>query len=292
MKLASLGVSFDARSDWRLAFSAGCLVGIGSAVFLVIDLLAIGVRDAEIILRISHLVLIAAALVLLWQHRRNPTRSFCTTAVVLMWLPFFWWLWLSEQTAALTGKPWQPFVGHKVLFFSTAAMFPGPAWVGAAMLVALGLHAGALWFHLDLGAPEAQMPIDEPWATLAYWIIAGLLFGYRIHHNRVEHELARVRAEASALRMSTDAFLVIHDLANTPLQVLELALGLLRRRHVGDEDILEAASNAGARLRALRDQLPLARVTSASVDPDALRRLREAAAGERPSEAAPDQDSQ
>jgi hypothetical protein len=280
----------EARTDWRLAFAAACLGGISAGIFMIIDLFGVGIRATEFRIRLVHLVIFVVSAILLWERRDRPTRTFCTMAAVVMLIPFFPSLWLSEQTSALAGRlgySWQPFVGHKILFFAIAAIFPGPAWVGAAMLVAFSLHALLLWFHLDLDMAGAHMPFDEPWATVTYLGIAWVLFGYRIYHGRTELELARVRAEARALKLSTDAFIVVHDLANTPLQVLELALGLLRRRHVGDEAIMDSAIHAIARLRMLRDQLPVSQVTSASLDPDALERLRCAAAGGAPDRAPP-----
>jgi hypothetical protein len=282
---SDIDASLQARSDWRLAITAAGLGGVGAGIFLIIDLrVGVGLRDLEFFIRAAHLLIFAVVGVLLWRRRDCPTRRFCTIAAAMMWLPFFPSLWTSEETAAIAGRlgqSWQPFVGHKVLFFGTAAMFPGPVWVAAAMLVALGLHAVLLWLHLDLGAPEALVPADEPWATVTYLAIAWFLLGYRTYHNRTELQLARLRAEASALRMSTDAFLVVRDLANTPLQVLELAIGLLRERHCGEPAILDSASHAIARLRSLRDRLPVATVTSTSPDPEALCRLQSAIAADR-----------
>jgi hypothetical protein len=278
-------ISMDARSDWRLSFASSCIGGVGASTFVLIDLLGgAGVRDAELFVRIVHVLIFVVTAIVLWSRRRRPTRRFCTIAALVMWIPFLPSLWLSEETAALAGRlghAWQPFVGHKIIFFATAALFPGPPWIGAGMLVAFGLHATALWFHLDLGIRTAEVPIDEPWATIGYLGIAWFLFGYRIYHHRTEAELARVRAEARALELSTDAFLLVRDLANSPLQVLELAIALLRRRHIGDDVILDSATRALTRLRTLRDQLPVSRVTSTSPDPDALRRLRVAAKDEQ-----------
>lgn len=275
----------EAQSDWRMAFASACIAGPAAAIFLLVDLSGAGVRPGESAVRIAHLVIFAVTTILLWRRRRRPTRAFCTIAAVIMWVPFFPSLWLSEETTALVGRDghaWQPFVGHKLLFFGTAMLFPGPTWVVAAMLGALGLHALVLWVHLDLGAPAAKSPVDEPWAMLTYLAVAGLLLAYRSYHARAERELQRMRAEARALKLATEAFLVVRDLANTPLQTLELALALLRRRHVGDDAIIDSALRAIARLRALGARLPVANVTSASLDPDALERLHSAAASEEP----------
>lgn len=281
-------VSADARSDWRLTFTAACVGGVATAAFFIVDLFGAGVRPVELLVRLVHLLIFAVVAVLVWKQRHRPRRASCTIAAVVMWIPFFPSLWLSEETGALAsrlGEWWQPFVGHKILFFCTAALFPGPPWAGATMLLALGLHALALWLYLDLGDPGARMPVDEPWATIAYLGTAWALYGYRLYHGRIERELARARAEANALKLSTDAFLVVHDLANTPLQVLELALSLLRRRHVGDDVIIDSAMRAIARLRTIRDQLPVTSVTRASLDPEALRRLAAAAGADETSQA-------
>lgn len=273
----------EAQSDWRMAFTTACIAGPATAMFLLVDLFAAGVRPVESAVRVVHLVIFAATTIVLWKRRHSPTRALCTVAAVIMWIPFFPSLWLSEETAVRIGRDghaWQPFVGHKLLFFGTAILFPGPTWVVAAMLAALGLHALALWVYLDFGAPGANAPVDEPWATLTYLAVAGLLLGYRSYHARVERELQRMRAEARALKLAAEAFLVFRDLANTPLQTLELALGLLRRRHAGDDAIIDSALRANARLRALSARLPVANVTSASLDPEALERLHSAASEE------------
>ena len=273
----------DPRSEWQLALATACVAGVGTGVFLLIDLHSVGVRPVELIVRIVHLLIIAGTGACLWMRRRDPTRRLATIAVLVMWTPYFVSLWLSEETAALTGHLWQPFVGHKVLLIGTAVMFPGAPWFGGAMLTALAVHALLLWFHLDLGASSAQIPLDEPWATMAFLCIAWAIYGLRLYLGRSMWELARVRAEARSLELSTEALLVMHDLMNTPLQVLELAIALLRRRRLGDaprrkedDPILDAANHALVRLRVLRDQLPVSTATYASLDPEALRRFQTA----------------
>jgi hypothetical protein len=271
-------VAVDPRSEWQLASAMACIAGVGTLVFLLVDLRGVGVRPVELIVRIVHLLIFAGVGVWLWARRRRPTRRLATIAALTMWAPYFVTLWLSEETAALAGHPWGPFVGHKMLFIGTAVIIPGSPWFGAAMLLALGLHALALWFYLDLGTASADLPLDEPWATVGYLCVAGVLYGVRIHQGRVEHELARVRAEAKSLEVSTEVLIVLHDLMNTPLQVLELAIALLRQRRLGDDPVINAAVHALARLQVLRDQLPVSTATRASLDPEVLRRLQAAVA--------------
>ena len=66
-------------------------------------------------------------------------------------------------------------------------------------------NAGKIWYLTItalglalIGWQAASIPIDEPWATIAYLGIAWFLFGYRIYHGRTEADLARVRAQARA----------------------------------------------------------------------------------------------
>lgn len=277
-------IARDPQSEWQLALGMACVAGVGTSVFLLVDLFGAGVRPGELIVRIIHLLILAGVGAWLSTRRHRPTRRLCTIAVVMMWAPYFVSLWLSEVTAASTEHPWAPFVGHKMLFIGTAVMIPGSPWFGGAMIAALALHALVLWFHLDLSAASANLPLDEPWATFGYLCVAGALYGFRVYHGRIERELARVRAEARTLEVSTEVLFGLHDLMNTPLQVLELAIALLRRRQEVDDPVIDAAIHALARLHVLRDQLPVlpvlpvSTVTHASLDPEVLRRLQAAVA--------------
>jgi hypothetical protein len=69
----------------------------------------------------------------------------------------------------------------------------------------------------------------EPVPILAFGLagIVGLV--YRFRRAQVEQELARIQAQNFALKRLTHAFLDVRNRMNTPLQVIELAVDLVRK---------------------------------------------------------------
>lgn len=276
------------RSDRHRTIAAGCLGTLLSIAFLGIDDRAMGIGPVELELRIAHTVLaVTGTAFLVWRGAR-ASLALCVLAFLAFVTPYLASFSLSEPAAAAAaraGHPWAPFVGHRLVLFGLAVLTPGPFWLGAVLLVAFIAHAAVLWVALDLGEVGAHVPPDDPWASLAYAAMAVILFGLRHHLARLERELARARAEGHAHRSTAELLLSLRDLANTPLQVLAIALAVLRHRHPADEEVLDTGDRAIARLRDLSDLLPDHDATSLSPDPRALHAMRERRArrsGERP----------
>jgi hypothetical protein len=271
--------SQGARSDRRLTIAAGCVGTLLSAAFITIDLVGPGVRPLELGVRLAHLVLTIGATVFVASRSAATSRDAYAAAFLLMTLPYLVSFTLSERAAAAAaelGRSWAPFSGHRLVLFGIAALAPGASWLGAILLATFVAHGAWLWLTLDMGAAGAQIPVDEPWASLAYAAMAAVLYGHRLHHVRAERALARARAEREAVQATNDALLTIRDLANTPLQVVTVALAVVRRRREGPDPVLDSADRAMARLRDLRELLPVCEPTRASPDPRALDVLRRA----------------
>ena len=271
--------SLGARSDRRLTIVAGCVGTLFGAAFVAIDLLGPGIRPLELQVRLAHVVLTVGATAFVASRTRTAPRDGYVVAFLLMVLPYLVSFTLSERAAAAAaelGRPWAPFSGHRLVVFGIAALAPGPGWLGAILLATFVAHGAWLWLSLDMGAAAAQLPADEPWASLAYAAMAAVLYAHRVHHVRAERALARLHAERDTLRATNDALLAIRDLANTPLQVVTVALAVVRRRRAGPDPVLDGADRAMARLRDLRELLPGCEPTSASPDPRAIDVLRRA----------------
>src|SRR5262249_42826529 len=80
--------------------------------------------------------------------------------------------------------------------------------------------------------PEQQhrLPIGEPWAVLIYAVFALAILGYRVHSIALSRRMFRVRAESIATQKLARTFLALRDVRNTPLQTIELAVAIVRRR--------------------------------------------------------------
>lgn len=262
------------HGEWRMTFAIALIVAVSLLLVMAIDVAGVGIRPVELAVRIGHVILAVLVGVWLWARRHRQTHALCLAALLLLFVPLFPSMWLSEQTVAATGRagqPWEPFFGHKVTAVGLAILGPGPVWFTPAIHVGLFVHAAALWSYLDLGAPAATVPTQEPWLSLAYLVISSVVYWVGVHHRNA---VMRTRTEAATYEATTNAFIAAHDLANTPLQNLELALGLIERRHPDEEQVTARARRALARLKALLELFPVERVRSASVDPDALVRQR------------------
>ncbi len=256
----------------------GALVFCIHGSFAVTDVLGIGYHPIPLAVRVALVVQVATTTRLL--SRRPATSSaWCAAAFVSVMLPVLATTWVTEMSHAAAGqaagRAWELFLGPKIAMFVIAAAAPSkPRWLAPALLGAFGLEQLALWFVLDLGSPTANVTPHEPGVTLATSTLAVVLLAIRIHRAEVERQLVASRLEAAMLRTTNEAFLAVKDLANTPVQNLELALSLLQTEDP-ENPLLARARRALSRLRELHVSLPVAPQATTSVDHGSLERLRE-----------------
>jgi hypothetical protein len=135
-------------------------------------------------------------------------------------------LWLTAAPwAQLEGARWLPFQAHK-LSLLTAALIAPDLVVG---LVTLGIYSGAAILQLALFDPavRARVASGEPWPILAFTLFSIVLLAARMHTQSLERSLIEVRAERRLLRDVAARLLAVRDLANTPLQTIEVNAALV-----------------------------------------------------------------
>jgi hypothetical protein len=261
----------------RLTLMTGCLVFTAQASFLVSHLLGVPGHVVPLWLRGSIVVFVGAVTASLWAHRRSASVARIGASFALVVLPFLVTFSISDSALAAGarhGVQWEMFFGLRLWLFVIAALSPSlPRWLAPALFVTGCAEGVALWFILDLGAPGAGTAPREPWVSLSSVLLAAVLYRYRGHQARLEREAAVARTESLMLRTTNDAFLAVKDMANTPLQSLEIALALLDERHPSDP-VIHGARRSAARLRELARVLPVHEVTTASVDETPLEQLR------------------
>ena len=263
-------------SDGLLTLMASGTVLVVHGGFLLTQMLHIGAHIVDFRIRLAIVVLLGAITIFLWM-KRSPSRALCAGAFACVILPFTLTFWITESSYALQGRAgtvWEPFIGTKLVFFIIAALCPSqPRWLAPALFSVFLVEAFVLWFVLDLGDPNVHITLREPHITIAYALVAWTLLRYRRHHAQHDRDLAVARAEAAMLRTTNEAFLAVQDTANTPLQNLEIALSLMAKRQPSDP-LVQSARRASVRLRELSQLLPVKQVTRASIDPQALDRIR------------------
>jgi hypothetical protein len=242
--------------------------------FLTSQVVGNAYHPVNVRVRLFAIAIVGIATLTLWIHRKTAGTALCAAAFVCIIAPFWLTFWISESNHALSGRFEQPFVGPKLLLFIISALCPTrPRWLGPALLIGLCAEMVGMWVALRFGSIPTVAWAGEPWVALTYALLAAFLFGSRLHWMQVHGELAVARAEAEMLQTTNEAFVAVQDLANTPLQSLEIALALMARERPNDS-LLGSARRAVMRLRLLTERLPVKRFDGHWVDGSALETIR------------------
>jgi hypothetical protein len=206
----------------------------------------------------------AGWIVVLLTETRRPRLALSLIAFALAPLPMLADLTIIARAHEASQLGWEPLIRQKIVFIVYAALAPRQAWVSMLVIGVFAVEACIEYWPGGLGA-SAQMTPHEPWVTLAFaaaatWIASAR--GRQLARQRtLEH---RLRSAAAAARMAKMA-LAVRDLANTPLQVIELQLAILDKHLESAPGETASLHRALARLKELNEML----VTHADHDADA-----------------------
>jgi hypothetical protein len=125
-----------------------------------------------------------------------------------------------------------------------------------AGLAAIAAHAGgsAVQYCLFPAAVRAAIGFQEPYATLAFGLGGIFILVHRLRVALLEQQASRIRTESEATRRLAVSFLQVRDFMNTPLQAIEIATVLLRKKGE-DPEILSSLHRSCERLRELSESL-------------------------------------
>jgi len=191
-----------------------------------------------------------------WLYARLPPfrRSRSHAIFLLVLLPTVVMTWMIDDTRAAHSAYWVPYEPNKLSALTLAIIAP-PGWrIG---MVAILLFIGsALLHHVMLSeALRARMAAGEPMAVIAYGAFALVVLGFKQRGYALRGELEHERSDKLALERVARVSLALRDLANTPVQTLEL----VRQRLLTDDPQLrvqtERMGRALERLRRLNDIL-------------------------------------
>jgi hypothetical protein len=262
---------FESESDaaaWscRIAAAAGTLMVIGLAIDASYWKTTYGFAPPG---HVAAAMLSAASVVLLVVMRERPRKWLGSAVFVVDIAVVLAALSWSDGVLAHADPHWVPFDAHKLGALAVALLAPPTVWVG---LVAIAGFTVAPLLELHAWEPEvrARMPA-APWATLAYGVFACGLYAVQIRRYALMRRAARAEAEAAALERFARMVLALRDLANTPLQTVELTTALLRRRGEPDPRLLDRILRACDRLVATSRVLD-----RYAIDPSRWRRSEEA----------------
>jgi hypothetical protein len=231
-----------ARSAYRGALLAAVLNVAGTPVELVI---AAEIPDFPRWAPIATSLIGALVAALLVVRRHTVTVRFASRAFVVNSAAVVVMLWIVHPYLAHTVG-FSPFLATKLGAVASGFLAPS-RWSGVIAIV--GFAGSASVQHL-LFDPERTA--GEPWTTLVYGA-AGLALLFHLQHmRRMEREMVHARVEQRALEDLARRLMAMRDLANTPLQTIELTVGNLRERAPEHAAALDRIERALERLRGIR----------------------------------------
>ncbi len=154
----------------------------------------------------------------------------------------------------LSGARSEAFPAYKLGALAIALMAPFPVWVGFLLIGFSGIAPVVQYFLSPLAVQQAYA-LQEPWYTMLYAVIAGVVLHHRLKSLALERKITRVDAEKRALDDMAGIFLALRDLTNTPLQSIELVNVLLETGNIERAEAAQYLQRAVVRLRLLSDVL-------------------------------------
>jgi hypothetical protein len=214
----------DARNAWNSAVSINVLV-LALTLVAVIAFPA-PLHSALTAVRVIQVVFCAIWLVILHRDGDRPRFRVSLVAFGLAPLPELVRFSVLAVAHEAAGVTFEPLLRQRAAMLIVALLTPRQLWLAVLMIAAFAVESCSEYWIPGLGATKNFGP-HEPWITLgtaafAIWIAysrAKLL-------NREQALEKRLREAREAARVARLA-LAVRDLANTPLQVLELQLALL-----------------------------------------------------------------
>jgi hypothetical protein len=193
-------------------------------------------------------------LVVLFIRRKTPSVKWAAVLYLVNATSVVTVLLFTNRQFAVSEANWVPFQADKLGCLIAAMVAPG-FWVGLLSILAHALGP-LLQFEFFFPAElKAQVAPAEPWPILAFGLAGVLALVYRFRRAQLEQEMARIQAQNLAIKRIANAFLNIRDLMNTPLQVIEISIGLLRDSNQPPRPILDRIDRAAQSLREINSVL-------------------------------------
>jgi len=193
-------------------------------------------------------------LIFLFIRRKTPSVRWASVVYLVNTASVITVLVLTNLQFAVSERNWVPFEATKLGCLIAAMVAPG-FWVGLVSIVAYFFSA-FLQFEIFF-PPEirSQVADAEPWPLLAFALAGVLALVYRFRRAQLEQEIAYVEAQSFAIKRLANAFLNIRDLMNTPLQVIELSIDLLRKSNHGNKPVIDRIDHSMQMLREINSVL-------------------------------------
>jgi hypothetical protein len=241
----------SARDAWFGAAIAAMFNALGMLLELAIiqKIPGVSAKPAVISSLVGWLLLIVLLI-----RRKRPSVRLAGVVYLINTASVATFLLISNPEFAKFQGNWVPFQATKLGCLIAAMVAPG-FWVGLVSIFAYSLSAVVqfeLFFPKDI-----RMRIDsaEPWPILAFALAGVLALLYRFRRAQLEQEIARIEAQNFAIKRLAHAFLNIRDLMNTPLQVIDMSVDVLRKSNDPNRQTIDRIERAIQSLREINSVL-------------------------------------
>jgi hypothetical protein len=194
-------------------------------------------------------ILVSGTVLFALRGRHPPySRAQGNVLFLLVLLPTLAMAWMVDDARATHGVHWVPYEPAKLSVLTLAVISP-PGWPTGAGAIALFVGSSLLHHALLPAAIRAHMSAGEPFGITAYGVFALLLLGFKQRGYALRAELQHARAEKVAAERLAHMAMALRDLANTPVQTLEL---VRQRMMAADPQLRTQTERMGRALNRLR----------------------------------------
>lgn len=156
------------------------------------------------------------------------------------------------------GVPFEAFFGFKIISLIVAMQAPTVLWVGWSSLSFL-LVAPLIQFFLWNPEQQKLLGVQEPGFTVVVILSCGLIYYQRLKIFAMIQKQAQLQASAQQIRRFAHLLLGTQHLINSPLQVIETAVELIRLKHPETESLVQKIETAFEPIRSVSRLLSFGR---------------------------------
>ncbi len=220
------------------------LMTMNTSISAIIVLVGISQKAPALIAEVSFLLLctVAAGLALFFARKQEPLRLAEAIYLFLICIGVNA-VWHCQAYWAELNQPFQAFLGYKVFAVLFAIQAPSSRWVGWGSKLCL-FTVPLLQYYLWPPEVKALIGPQEPWLTVLTVVCSGIIYHRRLKHMQVTRNQARLEALSFTSHRFAHLLLGLQHLSNTPLQVIESSIQLLRDRPEDQVDMLAKMEKA------------------------------------------------
>ena len=187
--------------------------------------------------------------IVMMARRHHPTVRLATTALILNTAVMIWALWITAGVYATVPERWIPFQANKLGALVAGVLAPD---LLTGMIAILAFSGMAIIRYLTFSPGQQQrLSLGEPWVIVIYALFGIAILVYRVHSITLARRMLRLRTESIATQRLARTFLALRDFTNTPLQTIQLAIALARRRCADLGPVLDRVERSVDRLNRL-----------------------------------------